>query len=1205
MPRRSSVAIVLFLLLTVFGMLVGTSLAQDATGTVLGTVVDPQGSVIPNVTVTVTNTATAQKSVTKTGPDGAFRVLNLPIGEYTVAAEGTGFQKLVTTPQKLQINQNLRFDIHMKVGSTEQTIEVTSGAVAVETVSSTVGESVSGRSIQDLPLNGRNTLDLALSQPGVTETNDDSGAAGSFSIGGGRSDSVTFLLDGGVNNNLLNNGVVYNPNPDTVAEFRVLENNYTAEYGRNGGGIVSVVTKSGTNQFHGSVFDYLRNDAADANSYFNKVNGLPRDVLKRNQYGGTLGGPVVKDKFFFFVGYQGQRQSQIETPSGGGTTTVFTPAQLGGDFSQNSGSSAQTAGYVACFLTGQPYYDTTSGALVNSCTDATGNALPAHSYYQSNSTLAGQGIIDPAMIDPVAQKYIAAGLIPSSASGQLPVRGSSTDNRNELTVKLDYAITANDKLSITLGENHQDQLVPFAFATVDGFPNTYKNISYFSNIAYVKTFSSSLLNEFRFTGQRANRQQAIPAKSLPKASGLGVGITPDLPSGPPILNFDNGLSIGFSYQGPTKLINNTFSYSDTLSWIKGRHTFKFGGGLTPYQNNTIYDYIGDGYFDFYSGAGTNGSGNAFADFLLGIPGDFFQYPDAPSNIRSKNTFIFGQDEWRIGRRLVLTYGVRYEYSTPKLDTKGRSFSVIPGLQSTRFTNAPLGLVFPGDKGAPAGANFPDKNDFAPRFGFAFDPAGNGKWSIRGGIGVFYDILKGEDNLQFNGQPPFFSAVGLYFGSPQSSAYSCPNGAGTSGSGFLCDPYGSTGSVNPFPSTPPAQDLNFGTAGFLPINGGGSVYLVDPHLRTPYTYQYNLSVEHELAKGTLFEVAYVGSSSHKLTALQDINPMDPSTIYPIYDTTDPQNPILTGYSGNRVINMNPALASCNNDPNNLFGGCYANLPEFRNVGTQSYNALDTRITRQLTDTAGLGRTYFTFGYTWSHSIDNVSGFRERNYQVPAGNPQAFRANSDQDLRHRITFAGGWDMAVDRWWGSGPKRLTQGWSIFPIFTWRTGFPYDIGANFNDAFNPSAPGPSGIGDPILGYANVVGPTNLYDPRKPQNFNWQGSNVPAAYWFNPNSFSNSCEYVNIPDGTNPCTSGYGSPYGSLPRNHFRGPHKTNLDMTLAKTTKITERVSMQLRLDAFNVFNRAQFKNPDTNIFSSTFGQITDTYAPRILQLGARFSF
>ena len=1144
-----SVALSCLLLLAFSVLLVSSSLAQDATGTVLGTVVDPQGSVLPGVQVTVTNTATHQASTTKTGPDGTFRVVNLPIGLYTVTAEGTGFQRLVTREQKLQINQNLRFDISMKVGSTQEVVEVASDAVGVETVSSTVGESVSGRSIIDLPLNGRNTLDLALSQPGVTETNDDTGAAGTFSIAGGRSDSITFLLDGGVNNNLLNNGVVFSPNPDTVAEFRVLQNNYTAEYGRNGGGIISVVTKSGGNQFHGSVFDYLRNDALDANSYFNKVNGLDRDVLKRNQYGATLGGPILKDKLFFFVGYQGQRQSQVQTPTAGvaATTTVFTPAELNGDFSASADQSL-VADYLA-----------------------------AHPYFQPNAALAAQGIIDPSRIDPVSKNYIAAGLIPSSTTGQIPARGSSTDNRNELTVKVDYAVSQKDKLSFTIGGNKVDQLLPFYFANVPGYAALSKQDNYFVNLAYTRTFTNALLNEFRLTAQRNNTAQDIPSADLPKAADLGVGITPDLPSGPPLLTFQSGMNIGFGYSGPTHLINNTFSYSDTLSWVKNKHTFKFGGGFTPYQNNTVYDFIGDGWFDFYSGAGTNGSGSDFADFLLGIPGDFFQYPNAPSNIRSKNTYFFGQDEWHVGRRLVLTYGLRYEFSSPKLDTEGRSFSVIPGVQSTRFTNAPVGLAFPGDKGAPKGANFPDKNDFAPRFGFALDPFGNGRWSIRGGIGVFYDILKGEDNLQFNGQPPFFSAVGLFYDVPGGSV-TCPNGVGTSGTGFLCDPFGSTGAVNPFPSVPPTQDLDFSAAGFLPINGGGSVYLVDPHIRTPYTYQYNLGVQHELGRGTLLEVAYVGSSSHKLTALQDINPFD--------DT------------GVRVINQAPALDSCNNDPNNYLGMCYAYLPEFRNVGTQSYNALDTSITRQVSDTGAFGKTYFTLGYTWSHTIDNVSGFRQRSYQVPAGNPQAFRASSDQDLRHRITFSGGWDMAFDRWWGSGPKRLTQGWSLYPILTWRSGFPYDIPANFSDAFDPTATGPSGLGDPILGYVNVVGPTNLYDPRKPQDFG-AGS---AAYWFNPGSFSNDCEYVDVSAG---CASGYGSPYGNLPRNHFRGPSRTNLDMTLAKTTKLTERVSLQLRLDSFNLFNHAQFKNPDTNIFSDTFGQVTDTYAPRILQLGARFQF
>lgn len=1161
--RNRDLSIAVFLLLvTASALLVGPCLAQDATGTVLGTVVDPQGSVVPNVQVTVTNVATGQKSVTKTGPDGTFRVLNLPIGNYTVAAEGAGFQKLVTKPQPLQINQNLRFDLQMKVGSAQETIEVASDAVAVETVSSTLGQSVTSRPIVDLPLNGRNVLSLALLQPGVTESNDDSTAAGNFSVGGGRSDSVTYLLDGGVNNNLLSNAVVYTPNPDTIAEFRILQNNYSAEYGRNGGGIVSVVTKSGTNSLHGSVFDYLRNDAFNANRYFNKIEGAPRDVLKRNQYGATLGGPIKKDKVFFFVGYQGQRQTTTD-PSG--VTTTYTPAQLNGDFSHSwvCDQNGENCGpgpdpYVASFLQTNPSY-----------------IAPGHTYKEA--------IINPAMIDPAAQKYIAAGLIPTTTSpdGSLASFGAGSDNRNELTVKLDYTATTKDKISLTLGQSKTKIVSPFLFATVNGFPNINKDDNYFATFAYARTFTNAVLNEFRFTAQRANGQRRLVGKKLPTASDLGVGITPDDATGPPNLLFDSGLAVGFSENGPTHLVNNTFSYTDTLSWVKGRHTWKFGAGFTPYQNNTIYDYYVNGEFDF----------STLADFLLGNPYALYQYPRAPSNIRSKNTFLFAQDEWHVGRRLVLNLGVRYEYSTPKTDTQGRSFSFIPGVQSTVFPNAPNGLVFPGDKGAPTGANFPDKNDWAPRFGFAWDPFGNGKMSVRGGFGVSYDILKGEDNLQFNGQPPFFSSVGIC----------CSN----FGPGGLDDPFGVTNTTNPFPSHSPDHNLDFAASGFLPINGGESVYVVDPHLRTPYTYQYNLGIQRELLKGTLAEVSYAGSLSRKLTSLVDTNPMDPASIQPVYVQdptypTDPTKQVLGWYSGNRIYNEAAVNQACNAASPSWAGYCYAYMPEFKNVVNQEYNALDVSVTRQPTETGFLGKTYFTFGYTWSHNIDNSSGFRERNSQVPFWNTNYFRASADIDVRHRITFSGGWDMAFDRWWGSGPKRLTQGWSWYPILTWRTGFPFDIPAHFASRFDPAEVGPSGYGDAYLANANSVGPANI-------GMNKQGSNV---FWFNPSSFSRACEYVNLDYNLeNPwqanCPNGYGSPYGTVKRNSFRAPGKTNLDLALSKTTKITERVSAQFRAEAFNLFNHAEFKTPNTDIRQSQFGRILDTYEPRILQLALRFQF
>src|SRR5947209_3641612 len=324
------------LLLTLLILCSPWLMAQESTGRIVGTVSYRTGAVVPGVHVVVTNTATHVTRNATTDANGYYQVPSLPVASYTVSAEHKGFKAITTSANSLDINQSLRIDISLQVGSTSEMVTIETTPAAVETLSPTIGATISSSAVQDLPLNGRNVLDLALLEPGVTETNPGSGAAGTFDIAGGRSDSVTFLLDGGVNNNLLSNGVVFNPNPDAVQEFKILENNYTAEYGRNGGGIISVVTKSGTNTVHMTAYDYIRNNAFNANSYFNNKNGLPRDILKRNQFGATVGGPVVfpkfngRNKLFFFTSYQGQRQKQTVTTS---QFTTYTPAELKGAFS--------------------------------------------------------------------------------------------------------------------------------------------------------------------------------------------------------------------------------------------------------------------------------------------------------------------------------------------------------------------------------------------------------------------------------------------------------------------------------------------------------------------------------------------------------------------------------------------------------------------------------------------------------------------------------------------------------------------------------------------------------------------------------------------------------------------------------------------------------------------------------------------------------
>ncbi len=1164
---------IMLLLLAVMALSTVSS-AQNATAKIVGTVTDPQGLVVPGVKVTVTNLATNVATETTTDKGGFYQALNLPIGTYKVAAVHEGFRPIEQTTAPLEINQSLRVDLKLEVGSIKEVMVVEGQAEGVETINPTVGQSVTSRPILNLPLNGRDVLDLALLQPGVSESNPDDGGGQGFNIGGGRSDSVTFLLDGGLNNDLLGNEVVLDPNPDSVAEFRILTSNYTAEYGRSGAGVISVVTKSGTNQIHGSAYDYARNTDFDANSYFNKNEianpvTLPRNDLKRHQFGATLGGPIEiphlvngKDRFFFFLAYQGQRQTRtLVEPQ----IATFTPAELNGDF-----SAAPDAANIISFLNKYPYFVPAGGSPSNA-------------------------IIDPTKFDPATINYLnffktsvpggfptSTTISPSTGIAEITQSAKDVDNNYELTTKFDLNFTSKDKLSVTLGGSRSHEDYPFG-AYVIGFPEVEHNNNYFSNIAYTRTFTPTLLNEFRATAQRTNGAFGFPTGKTVTPSQLGFGIATDLSPGfLPQMEFDNGLEFGTDGQGPAVEISNTFAYADTLTWVKGRNTWKFGAGFSNFQNNTVYDFYGNGEY-YFSSTGGNGTGDSLADFLVGIPENFFQGPNAPNNIRSKATYGYAQDEWRALKNLTLTLGLRYEYSTPKLDTQGRTFTVIPGEQSTRFPLSPLGLVFPGDQNSPRGVNFPQKKNFGPRIGFAWSPGSSSKTSLRGGFGIFYDILKGEDNLQFNGAPPFYSEQEAFYGKP------------TSGPPFTyySEPWTTGGfTANPFPSVPPTASTAFALTpedAAYPFGSGG-IYYVNPHIKTPYTYQYNLSLQRELTRNLVAEVNYVGSSSKGLTSLIDSNPFDLSTVggskanyARILNET--QNSDITAYC--------KSLAKSWGEPSGPSICPYTNLSEFSNVAFANFSSLEASLTKQNGENRIFGNTYFTLGYTYGHSIDNASGFRNRSSQVPYYLPGQFRSSSDFDLTHRITFSGGWDLPFDKAWASGPKRLIQGWSLYPIFSWRTGFPLTVfSAELYDDWDPGDPGPSGAGDGYLAnavFASGYNSITILNPKTHGNM-----------YFNPATF------VNLPDKYNPS-----DPYG-LPRNFFRGPRRTNLDLTVAKATRITERLNSEFRVDAFNLLNHTEFASPDIWMDEPEFGQITSTdtgkfgaHTERELQIALRLTF
>jgi hypothetical protein len=938
-------------------------LRAQTTTSLFGTISDRSGAIIPGATVTVTNTRTNQVRTSQTNADGQYRLDFLPVGEYSLEMTATGFKKFVQKGVVLEVAVTSRVDATLDVGTLTEEVAVTASAPMVNTADAQIGRSVDNSEINTLPIVGRNVYTLLNLTPGV-ESNANSIVLGypeqrTMINGGvdGGAGSVSYYLDGGTNMTGLRNTGNIAPNPDAVEEFRVVTNGYSAEFGRFAGGVINILTKSGSNEYHGSLFEFFRNN--DLNAYpWVGVNA----PLHRNQFGGTLGGPIRKSKTFIFGTYSGLRQITSSVLNG---AIVPTALERIGNFSQSK--------------------------------------ITPKDPLNGNAPFPG-GIIPANRLDPTAQNIMSKNIPAANAAGSIWQGSvSSPYNTDEALIKIDHSFSERNHLSGSYYETSGHQSVSpggnLPWST-ENFDWRQQNV----NISDTLSIGASLTNQFwvgytRNFGGRLN----TPQVSL---GDLGSSFHIQGPAALPQITVTGYFTLAQAIAGPVAGTNFYFT-RDQVSYIHGRHNVKFGGELSlnkDVQQTLLNDY---GVFSF---TGTK-TGNALADFVTGLPVTMNQ--DAPVTALD-NFWVaagFVQDDFRVAPRLTLNLGMRYELQTPPTDPFNRESTFELGVQSHVLKgNVPTGLLVPGDPGITRGIVPLQKTHFSPRLGFAWDPWGDGKTSVRAGAGIFYGSVSGNEWNSTSNYNPF--AVREQFNNVQS----------------LTNPYGLLpGGVSPFPFTYNPTNPQF----ILPA----SIYGMAPNFRWPYTYQFNFSIQRQVTQNLTLAAAYVGSLSHRLPFAEDLN-------YPYYNSTA---------TSSNVNNRRP-----------IQPGTLAQIYSVQSVMNANYHSLQVTLEKRLSH-----RLSAKGFYTFSKDLEDV----QLDNNTTNGGAQDFRnlaeerGLSDNNRRHTMVTSIIWDMAyfsnMNRW----ARAILNGWALSGIVTLQSGGPFNVttgsdtnlDGNNNDRVNL-------IGDPFL---------------------------------------------------------------------------------------------------------------------------------------------
>jgi hypothetical protein len=1250
LARRAPVS--WLIVLSLIAVLASPALGQGTAGRVLGRVADPTGAVLAGVKITLTNLATGVSRDAQTNETGDYNFVEVVPATYQVQFELSGFKKNVQNGVIVDINQVVTLNSVLQIGASQEVVEVTSEAPQVDTTSTQLGAVINDRSVNELPLNTRDTYQFLQLQPGVQSQLGSSGSLffgsddpGSVSVNGGRTRANNFSVNGGDANDQFVNLPTVQPTPDSVAEFRVITNTFDAEYGRNSGSVVNVITKSGTNTFHGNVYEYFRNTVLNAQGYFNTV----KPQLNQNQFGGTFGGPIKKDRTFFFVSYEARRIRQGDP---GQVLNVPTAAERGGDFSALAANGQQFSGTID---------PSSNGVFVANALNARSNgacgaamATPAAPGVKW-AALFPTGVIPAVCQDPVAANFIHQ-FVPTANVGatqnqSVPV---GTDNEDQFTARFDHKI--NDRQTFTgyYYFNDTRQLQPYdtfgqAGATVPGFGNL-NNLRYQQwNLSHTWTITNALVNEAHFTYMREGQLGFLKPQTtnLVTASCSGaaaafcftgtsdspyivsqlgtspkLGITTGLPainSGVPFVNVSGGAQLGNNWEGVLPQVGNSFQWSDSLTWVKGNHTFKFGGDVRRARFDQTYYFDISGEYTF-NGSGPNAigtfDGDNYAEFLLGLADNYVQGSGQREDVRSTSVYPFVQDSWKIRPNLTLNYGLRWELDTPPTDISGHVETFRPGQNSTLYpcspavtadfpADCPTGLVVPGDKGVPAAMTTTYYKAFAPRVGLAYSPnfesgvlgklfGSNGKTSIRAGWGIFYNPIEEYVLAQFGAEPPFGGSTSIsdvFFNTPfvfQSGGTPAPN------------PF--NGILTPTKGKP--VDLSI----FRPMLFYGEF---QPHLRTQDTVQYNLTIQRELARDMMLQIGYVGSQGHRLLAGHDINPSTPQTcldlnavlgagtcgptaedspfFIPATDVAPPGGfHVPYGPKGPTVIPAGASIGSVapngltlvglrpysspNCNPFSGFGCPSDGVPVFTDIfaedtiANSAYNALEAMLEKRFSH--GL---QFQAAYTFSKSIDDGSTFEET---LDPFNFGASRALSLFNSAQRFVISYDWELPLPKHEGLMGK-LANDWAVSGITQFQSGFPIRLDTqNDNELINS------------LFFTGTEAPQRIAP------FHVENPKSNGGFWFNPNDFQDpALGHFNI--GTQ--------------RTICCGPGLNEWDFSVHKKILLTESKYLQFRGEIFNLFNHTNFSNPDGHFSDgpTLFGRISQARDPRLVQFALKFYF